>query len=80
MVRNRSWPAVSHWMVLVERRESEHEMVTYNLQLDRFTVQLNRPDFLYCISLVDPVPSGVTYKVNADGRDIALGICIVGES
>jgi hypothetical protein len=67
-------------MVSVERHESEDEIMTYNLQLDRFAVQLNRPDFLFYISLVDPVPSGVTYKVNADGRDIALGICIVGES
>jgi hypothetical protein len=53
----------------------------YNLQLHGLAIQLDRSDFLSCVSRRSAVPEkSATYEVNANGGDVGLGVGVVGEA
>ena len=67
MVRNRSWPAVSHYESVEDKRDAEEaskNSQTYNLELDTLSIELNCPNL----------------EVYADGRDEGGGPGVVAES
>lgn len=66
MVRKRSWPAVSH-CVLLAFESTPLAMLfckSYNLELHSLAIELN----------------GTNLEVDADRGDVRLGVCVVGES
>ena len=62
--------------------------LTYNLQLHRLSIELNRSNLLdvyqhYSTGTQDmlrPKRDHATYEVNANGGDVGLGIGVVGKS
>lgn len=65
-MRNRSWPAVSHWSEKwseQEFKDKDKGRFAHNLELYGLSLELNCPDL----------------EVDANGADVALCVCVVGE-
>ena len=84
MVRNRSWPAVSHYLIY-KRKDIGVDEIAYNLKLHGFAIQFDCPNFLP--SDVSNkgirwrgVNRGRSYKVHPNSRNIALSVCVIGKS
>ncbi len=61
MVRNRSWPAVSHYRLCqLKQLDRVEENRAHDLKLHRLAVKFNRSDFL-------PTVSGISVRL--DGRN-----------
>lgn len=62
--------------------------ITYNLELDGLAVELDSTDFLYRISsqlesgkiIIHSPKKSNTYKINTDGGDVRLSVCVVSET
>lgn len=54
---------------------------TYDLELHSLAIELNGADFLESVSnMSNSVPVLITYKVNTNGRDVGLGVRVIGET
>lgn len=81
MVRNRSWPAVSHY----QKQSSIHSMnlFPYNLQLHCFSLQIDGSNFLSIHKKRRTSESTrlcETHEIYSNGADVALSVGVIGKS
>lgn len=85
-MRNRSWPAVSHCVVSAYQRFGRRAACGVRRTICSLTVLPSSSMVrIFCARLASRMltgshADGQTHKINADGGDVALRVCVIGKA